>query len=626
MKPRKLLIKLVTGILFGLLILSFAVWGIGDIFRGGGQAQVVAEVGDTTIEQRQFARELSDEINTMSRRLGIQLSMDQARAFGIPQQVLERMITRAMLDEMADRLGMVVTEEQMRQFLLDNPDFQDSAGRFDRNRFLQVLQFANMSEQDYLARVGEDIKRQQLVSAVTEAAVAPDSLTERLFLYREERRVADYVTISNDSFTDLGEPTEAQLQEVYDSAGEALMTPAYKEVALVVLSIAETAEGITISDARIEEAFEARKDELSTPERRTVTQVVLPDEEAAQALADRLSEGADFATAVEQATGRDAVELGSVTRDDLPEELAAAVFALEAGQTTQPVQTPLGWHVATVTAIEPGKTATLEESRDQLRRELAEAEAVDIVIGLANQLDERLAGGATLEEAAQGLNLPVRHIPAIDAQGRNPQGEPVDGLPALNEFLPVLNDTAVGDRSTLTETLDGDFFMLRVDSETPAQKKPMAEVRDQVVEIWREREQARLAEERASALAERVREGRSLAAVAEAEGLELDRTEPVTRSENAPQRTPSPLLAQQIFEIAEGEVVTVQAGDAQIVAQLKEILPPAEEDREQRLDQLQRQLTSSLQNDIFEQFLNALQAEFQVTINQRLVQETLASF
>src|SRR3546814_7846484 len=102
--------------------------------------------------------------------------MDQAPAFGIPQQVLERMITRAMLDEMSARLGMLVTEEQMRRHLLENPDFKDSAGRFDRDRFAQLLRYSGLNEQGYLARIGEDTKRQQLVAAVTEAAVAPESL------------------------------------------------------------------------------------------------------------------------------------------------------------------------------------------------------------------------------------------------------------------------------------------------------------------------------------------------------------------------------------------------------------------------------------------------------------------
>src|SRR3546814_11572956 len=82
--------------------------------------------------------------------------MDQARAFGIPQQVLERMITRAMLDEMSARLGMLVTEEQMRRHLLENPDFKDSAGRFDRDRFARLLRYSGLNEQGYLARIGED--------------------------------------------------------------------------------------------------------------------------------------------------------------------------------------------------------------------------------------------------------------------------------------------------------------------------------------------------------------------------------------------------------------------------------------------------------------------------------------
>lgn len=626
MKPRNLIAKLVTVVLFSMLILSFAIWGIGDIFRGGGQTQAVAEVGDTVVQQRDFARELSNEMNTMSRRLGVQLTMEQARAFGIAQQVLERMITRAMLDELSQRLGLLVTEEQMRQRLLESPEFQDSAGRFDRNRFAQMLQFSNMTEQGFLARLGDDIKRQQLVAAVTDAAVAPRSLAQQLFTYREERRVADYVTVANSAFEVTGAPDEAALQALYDSAGEAVMTPAYRDIALVVLSVADAARGIAVSDERIAEAFEQRKDELSTPERRTVSQVVLPDQATAEAVAARIAEGADFVAAAEEASGRAPVALGSVTRDDLPAELGEPVFALEAGQTTAPVQSSFGWHIAKVEAIEPGKEVTLEETRDQLRRELAEEEAIEVVIDLANQFDEKLAGGSTMEQAAQSLNLTVRDVPAIDAQGRAPDGTLVEGLPAINEFLPLLNATRVGETTTLTETMDGDYFILRVDGETPAEKKPLAEVRDQLVEQWRQRERERLAEEKAEALTARLRGGETLAAVAAAEGLEAKQTEPVTRFETAPQRVPSPLVAQQIFEIAEGEVTTVVTGEGRIVAQLKEILPPLEENREARLDRLEEQLTTGVQNDIFQQFLNALQADFDVTINQRLVQETLANF
>ncbi|MGD1880067.1 MAG: SurA N-terminal domain-containing protein [Kiloniellaceae bacterium] len=626
MKRRNLLTKIGVIVLFSLLIMSFALWGIGDIFRGGSNAQAVAEVGDAVIAQRHFAPELSTEINAMSRRLGTQLTMDQARAFGIPQQVLQRMITRAMLDEMGARLGMLVTEEQMRQQILENPVFKGANGQFDKARFSMALQAARLTEQGFLAQIGQDIKRQQLVGAVTDAAVVPESLAEQLFVYREERRVADYVTIANDSFTDIGTPDDAALQQIYDSAGSALMTPAFRQITLVVLSVADAAKNIAISDDRIAEAFEARKADLSTPERRNVSQAVLPDQAAAEALAGRLSEGADFAAAVEQATGRPPVDLGLVTKADLPDGLADAVFDLAEGTPSQPIQSPLGWHVALVSAIEPGNEATLEDSRDKLRQELAQADAINIIIDQANQFDELLAGGASIEDAAQRMNVAVRDIPAIDARGRTPEGTLVEGLPSIGEFLPVLNRTAVGDSSTLTETLDGDYFIVHVDGETPAAKKPFDAVRDQVAEIWRNGERARLAEEKAAAFAERVKTGEDFAAVATAEGLSVAETAPLTRFENDPQRTPSPLLSQQLFEIAEGEVTTAGTGNGQIVAELKEVLPPDSEGREARLENVEAELKTSLQNDIFQQFLNALQEEFSVTINQRLVDQTLASF
>jgi len=237
-----------------------------------------------------------------------------------------------------------------------------------------------------------------------------------------------------------------------------------------------------------------------------------------------------------------------------------------------------------------------------------------------------LAGGASIEEAAQRLNQDAREIAAIDSRARGRGGDLIEGLPSLNGFLPVLNRTAVGETSTLTETLDGDYFILRVDGETPAEKKPLAEVRDQVVEMWRADEQARLAAEKAEALAERLKGGADLAEVAAAEGLSVAETAPLTRFENDPQRTPSPQLSQQLFEIAEGEVTTVATGNGQIVARLKQVMEPASENREARLASLQDELTASLQNDVFEQFLNALQSEFAVTINQRLVNETLTSF
>lgn len=626
MKPRNLLIKIVTIILFSLLILSFAVWGIGDMFRSGGTGQSVAEVGDTVIDQQSFARELSSEVANLNRQLGGALSGQQLQAYGIPQQVLSRMISQAILDELANRMGLIVTQEQLARRLQETPGFQDGTGRFDANRVAMFLRQIGMTEQQYLALLREETLRQQLTGALTEAVVAPAPLSEQLLSYRGERRVADYTALETGRFDAIGTPDEAALQEVYDNDGEQFMRPAYKSITLVVLGIDEAARSVAVSDARIAEAFEARRDEFFEPERRRVRQALLPDEAAARALLQRLAEGADFAAAVEEATGRPPVDLGTVTQDALPGGLGEPVFALEEGKPSEPIQTALGWHVALVSEIEPAVEATLAEHEAELRRNLVTEEAVNIVIEQANLFDEELAAGASLEQAAQQVKQEAREIPAIDSQGRTPEGELAEGLPPLQDFLEVLNATAEGDTSLLTESAEGDFFILRVDGVTPERKRPFAEVRDQVAEQWRENERARLAREKGEEIAARLNEGQSFATVAEAEGLALQQTPPLTRLESNRQQGIDPRIPPQLFEVAEGEAKTFAVPDRQIVIQVKEVLPPEDEARDSLLTQIEQQLAGSLQDDIFQQFLNALQEDFTVSVNQRLIDQTVDGF
>jgi peptidyl-prolyl cis-trans isomerase D len=625
MKPRNLLVKIVTIILFSLLILSFAVWGIGDIFRGT-TAVSVAEVGETSIDQQAFARELSNEVANINRQFGGQLTGQQIQAFGLPQQVLSRMISQAILDEQARRMGLLVTQDQLRRGLQENPGFQDGSGRFDPNRVTLFLRQIGMSEQRYLELVSQDTLRSQLAGALTEAALAPDRLAEQLLSYRGERRVADFVAIEASRFDDLGEPEEAALQAIYENASSRYMRPSYKDITLVVLGVDEASRDIAVSDARVAEAFEERRDQYFEPERRQVSQALLPDEAAAQALAQRLTQGADFDAAVEEATGRAPVDLGNVTQDDLPDDLAGPVFALEAGKPSAPIQTSLGWHVVLVSEIEPAKEPVLEEHAAELRQELVTEEAVNIVIEQANTFDEELAAGASLEQAAQLVKQDVQSIPAIDSQARTPEGEVVQGLPPLADFLEVLNATSPGETSTLSESAEGDFFILRVNSVTPEEKRPFEEVRDQVVEQWRSEERARLAREMGEAMAASLNEGRAFTALAEAEGLTIEQTPPVTRLESGRNLSIDPRIPPQLFEVAEGEAASFALPESQVVIQLKEVLPPASETRDNRLAQIEQELGRSMQDDIFQQFLAALQQDFEVTVNQRLIDQVVAGF
>ena len=620
--------KAVTFLLFALLILSFAIWGIGDIFRVAPQGAVVAEVGAVNITRNEFSRDLSRELNNLRQRFGGQFDIAQAQALGIVDQILEQMITRALFEQQAQDLRMLVDVDQVRRRIRELPVFQNELGEFDRFRFEQILRANSLSEAQFVATLSNDIMRQQIIEAVTGASAAPRALAEALYAHQEERRVAETLRVSADDLPALGEPSAEDLERVREEHANRFQSPAYRNITLIQIVAEDLAKEVTVSEDELREEFESRREEFGVPETRGVQQMVLADEAAALAAKALLAEGRAFPEVSQSILGRSPVDLGMVSRNDLDvqlPELAEVAFALDAGAVGGPVESPFGWHILQVNTIEPGKAPDFEAAREELTRELALREAVDAMVATANDLDQELGDGASFEDAAELLQLELRDIPAIDAAGKDPEGKAVGGLPPLGEFSPVAFETEVGGESLLIETRDGDFFAVRVNSVTPAATRPLEEVRDQVAALWKDLEQDRLTRERAEALAKRIRDGESLAAVAESEGLTVTMTEPIARRQTESAGLASRELSAKLFEIAKGEVTTAPADNGYVVAKLTEIQPADLAAGTEAVDGLQDSLAQSLQSDLLAGFVETLRERVGVSINDQVVRETTST-
>ena len=455
---RKPVAKVITFVLFGLLIMSFAVWGIGDIFRGPGQATSVVEVGSIVIDQQDFSRDLRQELNRLQSQFGSRFDIDQARALGLVDQVLQQMVSRALFDQQAVDLGMAVTEDQVRRSIAEERAFQDQFGDFDPRRFEQVLMGLGVSEGGYVRMLSRDIQRQQIVSALGAVSEAPELLAERMFAYSEERRTAETVPVDTSLFVDIDSPSDEDLKALHEEFSSQFMTPETRSLSLVHLRASDLANEIAISEDEVKADFEARAEDYRIHEQRSIEQIVLDSQEAAAAARARLDQGTDFAALAQELTGAAPIALGDVTAEELAlqaPELAAGTFALAANTVSQPIESGFGWHLVRVIGITPGQEPDFEAARDEIRDELAMTMAIDSLVSIANQLDDELAGGASLDEAAAGLDLPLQKVGAIDGQGRDASGGAIEGLPPLDEFLPVLAETAVGEESLLTETRDG---------------------------------------------------------------------------------------------------------------------------------------------------------------------------
>ena len=618
---RKTGAKVLTFILFALLILSFAVWGVGDMVGGRAVTTAVLQVDDTQVPREDFDRALRQSMDRIQQMLGQPMDMRQARNFGLVDQVLGELSNRALLDQLSLDMGLVVSDEQLRKSIYEISAFQNAAGEFDRVIFEQTLQNANMTERMLFDQLRRETSQDQINAAVTEGITAPESLAEILYRYRSERRIAEYLLLPRSGVEAPADPEEAALQAFYDENGSRFMAPEYRSLSYIHLSLDELKGEVIPSEEDLRADYEERREEFVVPERRRVRQFILPEEAAAQAAAEQLATGADFGAVAQESSGIAPVDLGLLSKDEFLPEIADAVFELEAEQASAPLESPLGWHLILVDTIEPREEPTFEEVRDSLQAELTEIEAQDRILDLAGVLDEDLGRGDTLEQVAETQGLTVKKLEAISRSGQDPAEQQVEGLPDPRSFLREAFDLESGGESLVIETAGGDYFVVRVDGITPSTLRPFEEVREAVLTAWREAEIDRQLQEKAERLAQRLGEAGDLAGIGQSEGLTLAKTEPLRRDDTGPERVPAPELTTRLFDAKPNGVVTAPAPDGYVVAKLVEILPADPASDAEGVAALRNQLGAGLQQDFMAQFIGALRERYDITVNQQLVDQ-----
>jgi peptidyl-prolyl cis-trans isomerase D len=295
-------------------------------------------------------------------------------------------------------------------------------------------------------------------------------------------------------------------------------------------------------------------------------------------------------------------------------------FALPAGGLSEPFESPLGWHILRVEEIEPAHQRTLEEVRDELTQEIASEKSIDALFEMSNRFEDALGGGATLEEAADQLNLPIRRIEAIDQSGRDPRGMTVGDLPPGNQFLPTAFDTPETEESFLTEAGPEGYFVLRVDGVTPSAVKPLDSVRDDVAAAWKAERRSEQAKETAEAIATRIKEGAELSTIAAERGAQATTTAPFTRAGTGDHGFP-PEVVGDLFDAEVGDAVTGSTGDGYVVARLTDIQPASPGTDPDGMAAMEQRLTAMIRDDLQAQFSLALRDRYPVSVNEKLIDE-----
>ncbi|PWS36132.1 hypothetical protein DFH01_13075 [Falsiroseomonas bella] len=620
----------VAKVLFVLLILSFAVWGIEDIVRNFWRETAVVRMNGAEIEVPQAQNAARRELQRLQRQLGPDFEPSQAVREAIARQAVETLIQENAQRVEAHRLGLATPDEQVAAYVRAIPSFR-VGGEFSRAILDQFLRQNDMTEGMFLQLVRDDLQRMQLVGAVRAGAAAPPSLARALFNWERERRVAQVAELTLLDAPEPEPPTQAQLERFHANNPDQFSTPELRDVTLGVLSAETLADQVEVSEEELRAAFEARRGQLETPERRALQQALLPTEEAAQRIAEawRANDDFDAIGQAAQAAGGAAVTLGDVARADLPvPELAAAAFETPQGGITRPVQSPFGWHVLRIAGVTPGRSITFDEVKDRLREEVALEKAADLAFERANRVEDALAGGATLQEAAQRYGMQVTSL-RLDAEGRDAEGAPVPipvPVDARAETLRAIFTAEPGASPRLQELRQGDgFIAVELRGVSPPALRPFENVEADVRLAFIAEARRRHQEERAAALLAAVRGGQSLEEAARAAGIPSERFGPFGRrpEPGVPGLTIPPELLAPLFAAQRGEATMVPTRAGFAVGQLLEVVPPDAGAEAEALENARRTAQAQSAEDLEAQFAAALRARAEPRINPGLMQQVI---
>lgn len=611
--------SIIVKVLFGLLIISFGFWGIytrSDYFQGHSPDTVIATVGDRNIRAEELQQALEPALERLRAQLGTAIDTQQVKQLGILDSLLDQLINRALLDQEAQRLGLEASDELVRSAIFDNPAFKTPDGRFDRAQFQQVLMMNHLTEDQLIERLRRDIPRSDLLQAITVGVEVPRPVVDAVYRYRAEKRIADIVAFPVAAAADPGQPSEEALTKFYEAHPDSFRAPEYRAFTVAGLAPADVTKPGSIPEDKIKQEYDQRKAEFELPERREVQQILAPSEEKAKEAGAALAAGKDWKEVATSVAGMDpeTIDLGLLKKEELPDILGNVAFQLPVDKPSDPIKSPLGWHILRVTKIEPPTTQTYDQAKPQIEEELARQEAADQLDKIANQADDALAGGANLADVAAKFGLKTVTIAAIDDKGRDPDGKPAQIPVAPNDVMKAAFSTEKGDTSRVIDTQDGSIFAVHVDNITPPQVRPLDQVKDKAIAAWQADQKRAEATKQAEALAASVTPGQPLSKAATDKKLTVTTSPPLPRGAQQGGQVP-PALVGKLFSAKQGDIVTAADAGGAYAAQLKEIQVP-----ESVPDDVAKALSEQLRNearvDVAGEFTQALKKRYPVEIKR----------
>ena len=560
---------------------------------------------------------MNSQLQQISSQTGTPLSIEDARKFGIDRSVLNTLIQTAVVDDQIQKLKLGVSNGYIVAETAANPQFQNSAGQFDKDAFLRTLAQAGISEQAYLAGERRDKLRKSIADAVNEDFTPPKALVDALYRDRSEQRDARYFVIKTVD-SEVAPPSEVEIKKQYDGNPQSYTAPEYRTIAIMSVSPAGIAGKQTVSADELTAGYEKYKFDYFTPEKRTILQLSFADEAAAKKAKERLAGGLDFLALAKElgVSETDMTFTDAIKKDFIDPVVAEAAFSLTEGAVSDPVKGALTITLLKIAKITPEVQETLEQVKPKLTERLQLEKAEDEVQAVYDQVEDARAAQTKFEDIAKNLGIDFQLAGPVDANARNKDGKDVT-VPHAEELLRAVFTSDVGVENDAISDDTGHIWY-EVREVQPSAVRPVEEVKADVVKDIVAAKVRELSVEKARKLVDRAKSGAPLETLAAEVATTLQTVTGLKRNETSAEFDAE--AVQAVFAIPENSFTVSLEGDgkgAKVIQSQAVLLPPFD-NTSAEAKELTAEAGEGIGADALSAYLASLQATSGVTINEEL--------
>lgn len=605
-------------IFLGLLTLSFIGWGVGSRL-GASHTDTLATVGDTKITLGEFQRAYQRQSQALSRQIGQALTPDMARSIGLPQQTLGALMADATVADMAATAGLGVSDDRLAQGIANDPQLRaPGAQSFNRDYFTQLLGQNGMDEAMFIAQRRTEELREQLSSGLVGGLTVPKTMVGAIYRYQNEARDIRYLTLARAQVEPIGKPTDDVLAKWYEGKKADFRAPEFRTIEALALTPSAVADPSTVTDQDVSREYERTKDQYGAPEQRRIQQLFYATPEEAASAAAKLKAGTSFDQLITDAGSKpEDVDLGLLSRDKvLDPAVAGAAFGLALNAPSEPVKSAFGTVLLRVTEIQPAHTKTQAEVAPEIRKAIATKAAERSVLEMHDEIEDALAGGATLQEVASRFKLKVVTA-EVDPEGNGTDDQPVTGLPEQAELLKAVFAADEGGENEPLSVNRG-FIWYNVSKVTPGRERALDEVKDKAIVAWTDDEAQIRLTAKADEMVKAMQAGTSIDDLAKTALVEVATATGVTRRNGDAGLGAEGVTA--AFAGPKGHVATIPGPDGtRIVLSVAEVVNPPMPEGAGESVEIADQVATAVGQGLYGQYLAAAQEDLGTTVNQSLL-------